>query len=211
MLATGWPPSTDGSRDRTGRGQHAQRGSPERSGVGLHIHGTRDRMVPFGGGVGERSLTRVIDPPVREVIDRWRGYARCDGCADGGARAAVDDRDLARSRWDRDRALHDRTRRPRLARTAHAAPLDRVGVRRHAVHPSLLRSSRASELRRSHRRIRDRAKRGLGSKACSPVVVGRSPRCGGSRSTSARRGRGSRRSTSGCSTRTSPGSGTARR
>lgn len=45
----------------------------------LHIHGTRDRMVPFGGGVGERSLTRVTNPPVREVIDRWRAYADATG------------------------------------------------------------------------------------------------------------------------------------
>ena len=45
----------------------------------LHIHGTRDRMVPFDGGVGERSLTRVSNPPVREVIDRWRGYADTAG------------------------------------------------------------------------------------------------------------------------------------
>jgi polyhydroxybutyrate depolymerase len=45
----------------------------------LHIHGTRDRMVPFGGGVGERSLTRVANPPVLEVIDRWCGYADATG------------------------------------------------------------------------------------------------------------------------------------
>ena len=45
----------------------------------LHIHGTRDRMVPFGGGVGERSVTRVTNPPVREVIDRWRGYVDATG------------------------------------------------------------------------------------------------------------------------------------
>jgi len=45
----------------------------------LHIHGTRDRMIPFAGGVGERSLTRVTNPPVREVIDRWRGFAGADG------------------------------------------------------------------------------------------------------------------------------------
>lgn len=44
----------------------------------LHIHGTRDRMIPFGGGVGERSLTRVTNPPVREVIDRWRRIAGAD-------------------------------------------------------------------------------------------------------------------------------------
>jgi poly(3-hydroxybutyrate) depolymerase len=36
-------------------------------------------MVPFGGGVGERSLTRVTNPPVREVIDRWRGFAGATG------------------------------------------------------------------------------------------------------------------------------------
>lgn len=41
----------------------------------VHIHGTRDRMVPFGGGIGERSLTQVANPPVREVIDRWRRFA----------------------------------------------------------------------------------------------------------------------------------------
>lgn len=45
----------------------------------LHVHGTRDRMVPFAGGIGERSLTRVTHPPVREVIDRWRGFARATG------------------------------------------------------------------------------------------------------------------------------------
>jgi len=45
----------------------------------LHVHGTRDRMVPFDGGIGERSLTRVTHPPVREVIDRWRGFARATG------------------------------------------------------------------------------------------------------------------------------------
>lgn len=45
----------------------------------LHTHGTRDRMVPFGGGVGERSLTRVTNPPVREVIDRWRRFAGATG------------------------------------------------------------------------------------------------------------------------------------
>jgi polyhydroxybutyrate depolymerase len=45
----------------------------------LHIHGTRDRMVPFGGGIGERSLTRVTNPPVRDVIDRWRRVAGADG------------------------------------------------------------------------------------------------------------------------------------
>jgi polyhydroxybutyrate depolymerase len=45
----------------------------------LHIHGTRDRMVPFTGGIGERSLTRVTNPPVREVVDRWRTFAGANG------------------------------------------------------------------------------------------------------------------------------------
>ncbi len=45
----------------------------------LHIHGTRDRMVPFGGGIGERSLTRISNPSAREVIERWRGFADATG------------------------------------------------------------------------------------------------------------------------------------
>ena len=45
----------------------------------LHIHGTRDRMVPFAGGIGERSLTRVAHAPAREVVDRWRGFAGAAG------------------------------------------------------------------------------------------------------------------------------------
>ncbi len=45
----------------------------------LHIHGTRDRMVPFAGGIGQRSLTRVVHPSTREVVDRWRGFAGATG------------------------------------------------------------------------------------------------------------------------------------
>jgi len=55
-------------------------GRPEFPVSVLHIHGTRDRMVPFGGGIGERALSRVANPPVREVIDRWRGFV---GATDG--------------------------------------------------------------------------------------------------------------------------------
>ena len=54
-------------------------GRPMASVSVLHIHGTRDRMIPFAGGIGERSLTRVSNPPVREVIDRWRGFVGAGG------------------------------------------------------------------------------------------------------------------------------------
>lgn len=43
----------------------------------VHVHGTRDRMIPFVGGIGDRSLQRVSYPPVREVVDRWRRFAYC--------------------------------------------------------------------------------------------------------------------------------------
>ena len=47
----------------------------------MHIHGTRDRMIPFDGGIGDRSLMRLSYPPVREVVDRWRRFDNCETAA----------------------------------------------------------------------------------------------------------------------------------
>jgi polyhydroxybutyrate depolymerase len=38
----------------------------------VHIHGLADQNVPFVGGVGERSLTKVSYPPVDDGVHWWR-------------------------------------------------------------------------------------------------------------------------------------------
>ena len=45
----------------------------------LHIHGTADRNVPIGGGVGARALSRVDYPPLERVLERWRAIDGCTG------------------------------------------------------------------------------------------------------------------------------------
>jgi polyhydroxybutyrate depolymerase len=45
----------------------------------LHIHGTADRYVPFLGGVGIQRVASYKNPPVPEVIERWRQLNGCNG------------------------------------------------------------------------------------------------------------------------------------
>ncbi len=44
----------------------------------LHIHGLRDRNIPFGGGFGPSGLQKVDWPPVLAGVDRWRRIDRCE-------------------------------------------------------------------------------------------------------------------------------------
>ncbi|WP_422769502.1 alpha/beta hydrolase family esterase [Plantactinospora sp. WMMC1484] len=51
----------------------------------IHIHGTADRTIPYGGGPGRRdndgtgpNPARIDGPPIPTVVDTWR---RVDGCA----------------------------------------------------------------------------------------------------------------------------------
>lgn len=37
----------------------------------MHIHGTADHFVPYGGGGGSRSLRQITFPSVRESLRRW--------------------------------------------------------------------------------------------------------------------------------------------
>jgi len=55
----------------------------------LHIHGTGDRFVPFGGGIGARSLDPTDYAPAREMVDRWRTWMGCSAAAVVTRTAAV--------------------------------------------------------------------------------------------------------------------------
>ena len=43
----------------------------------IHIHGTRDRFIPFQGGLTARKDLPIVFPPVREMLDHWRGVTGC--------------------------------------------------------------------------------------------------------------------------------------
>lgn len=45
----------------------------------IHFHGTLDRNVPFGGGVGDRSITKTDYHSVKYTIDRWKAINACGG------------------------------------------------------------------------------------------------------------------------------------
>ena len=50
----------------------------------IHIHGSADENVPLAGGVGRKSLTRTVYPPVAQSIALW---VRADGCSAQSAEA----------------------------------------------------------------------------------------------------------------------------
>jgi polyhydroxybutyrate depolymerase len=52
----------------------------------LHIHGTADTRIPYGGGEGQ-GFAHIDGPPVEQVVATWRGV---DGCGPPAAtRSAV--------------------------------------------------------------------------------------------------------------------------
>ena len=50
---------------------------PDRPLPVMHFHGTADSYVPFQGGVGQKSLTRIDFRSVRESIDWWVRLNEC--------------------------------------------------------------------------------------------------------------------------------------
>lgn len=45
----------------------------------IHIHGTKDRRVPFEGGRGPKTSANNQWAPVKDGLDRWRQINRCTG------------------------------------------------------------------------------------------------------------------------------------
>ena len=43
----------------------------------MHFHGTDDKFLPFAGGIGDRSLAKVMFRSVEDSIQAW---VKVDGC-----------------------------------------------------------------------------------------------------------------------------------
>ena len=43
----------------------------------MHFHGTDDKFLPFNGGIGDRSLARMV---FRSVDDSIQAWVKADGC-----------------------------------------------------------------------------------------------------------------------------------
>lgn len=51
--------------------------TPKRPVPVIHFHGTKDRNVPYQGGVGDRSITKTDYHSVKYTIDKWKAINGC--------------------------------------------------------------------------------------------------------------------------------------